>query len=241
MEPYHLPVTFFLALFTCQAARTVDPSTDLSCQLGSSVDLAMGLPKGADFTAIILHSVNRRKGVALWQAGHPVQVLNTHYSKRVTLTEDTRAFRIHHLGLEDTGTYNVYMQSPGSPTDVVLKAYTVFVFNVTATPAQLSNGSCSLDYLCEVGWPGVKYSWKNATSGDTVAQGDFLHLVLHPKGSKDQYTCMAQASSSRGSWDVTPYEHCHSMSGAAGYLKPALPRGSCLLSAALVVLVVVLS
>uniref|UniRef100_A0ABM5F3R0 CD48 antigen-like n=1 Tax=Pogona vitticeps TaxID=103695 RepID=A0ABM5F3R0_9SAUR len=236
------PTFFVLFLFIFQVARAVDPSTNLSCNLTSSVDLKTGLPKGANFTVLTLHSLSRKKVVALLQANTPLQILDLHYSKRVTFVKETGAFRIHNLSLADGGTYDIYRQTSDSSTET-LKTYTLFVFDINITATSLANRSCSLDLLCQAGVgtraSRERYTWKKTASGETLSQEPRLRLVMHPENSRDSYTCTAQDGVSQGAWDIIPYPQC-SHSGATGHLLSGLPRLSCLLSAGLVALVVLL-
>nr|XP_008122848.1 PREDICTED: T-lymphocyte surface antigen Ly-9 [Anolis carolinensis] len=238
MKSFGGPITIVL-FFLIHTARTTVRTANFSTQVGQSVTLDAEIPKGSAYANIQLRSASLRRALALWIPGKPVTVLSPQFSGRISFEEDGHEFQISHLRLEDGGTFEILMENAEGVTKD-LEKYVVFVFNVSVVSAsRFDNQSCSMDLLCEAGTGSraVSYTWTQTSTGSTVSRSPWHHLVMEPKDKGDTYTCSAQSLGTQGTWDIEPYPHCGSASGAQGGFRLGFPP-ICLLAQALLLTLV---
>ncbi|XP_044278546.1 uncharacterized protein LOC123019606 [Varanus komodoensis] len=220
------PIALFVAFALLHAAGAVDPTYNLARPLGSSVDFSVAIPKGTNYTFVVLQSTTRGEAVVLWEPGKSLRVLNPSYANRIVLLKDASAFRVHNLTLADGGDYEIVLRAPERLHDVPLRKYTLFVFHINITTEPLANSSCSLLLICKAGTgrkTRVSYSWKEQKSGITLSQGAWLSIVLHPADAQQRYTCTAQARGIQSALSVEPYECCPHSSAVTGGATRGLP------------------
>ncbi|XP_060117404.1 uncharacterized protein LOC132588940 [Heteronotia binoei] len=213
-------VLLVLALQAARLASAMEtPSQDLTFRVGDKATFSLDILQMFNDSNLLWRSSSRgsMEAVAAWKAGNPLEVLSRHYSRRVTFQESSWALEIHNLSQADGGFYQVvHLQDP---SEVMLKKYTLVVFQISSKATMSANGTCSLSLLCEAGAGAkaqVKYSWGPGQKGPE------LHLNLHPADKDKSYTCTASALGTQHFLRVTPYEACSSASRAAGLLGPFL-------------------
>ncbi|XP_048356177.1 SLAM family member 9 isoform X1 [Sphaerodactylus townsendi] len=192
----------------------------LSRHADDSVTFSLDTLPGTNFSNLIWRSSSRGPihVVAAWEAGNIVDVLNANYARRVTFHEESWSLEIHNLTKEDGGFYEAVELQGDS--EVLLKQYTLFVFDFSVEESKSVNGSCILRLRCEAGVGAgnkVTYSW---TSGGVETQGSGLHLTLRPADKNQLAICGAVAAEAHQEFSIFPFKYCPVGSRAAGLLAP---------------------
>lgn len=228
-------LTFLFAAARVKCAEDPVPvQQNFNKKVGEWVLFPADVPKGVAIEEVFLRTALKKKAVAFWQPGKPLNVINAKYSGRVTFLEVARSFNISSLRVADGELYEVSV-SPGEPAETVINTYRLSVFNINVTAEKLENNSCSLTLLCQAGMGPeaiVSYHWTNTASRAILAGGTKLQVIMNPTDEDVSYTCMADVKGFQSNWPIAPYEEfCRS--GAAGLFKPGFLAFSSLATAVL--------